>query len=414
VLKDGKIVQEGAYGLANVETGTPATLETVYKAASLSKAFLAAATLMLVHDNKLQLDTKACKFLERCPDAWKEITIYQLLTHTAGLVRDPDDYQPYLDRPISAVIESAYSLPLHSAPGTQWLYSNLGYFALAEIITKASSVAWSDFIAQRILRPAGMTATQLNSTANIIPHRATGYTWGTNQLSNAENWIANRPSAAFVTNVHDLAKWDTFLDQQLEENSSNWDQLWNVAHLADGSQTRYAFGWYVDHYFGEERIHHDAMYPGFRSEMERFPEDRLSVIVLANGEAFPSERAAVTIAGLVDAKLKSPTFKIHLMSPHRQIPRGKAVLLNVDVIDEDRAVTDTVIEIEIWDAHGKGVYHNVVSPRDFKLGQRRTEAFAWTPGEAGEFALKAGIYGSGWVPIFLWEPNVGILHVSDK
>ena len=84
----------------------------------------------------------------------------------------------------------------------------------------------------------------------------------------------------------------------------------------------------------------------------------------------------------------------------------------MDIIDEDRAVTDTVIEIEIWDAHGKGVYHNVVSPRDFKLGQRRTEAFAWTPDEAGEFTLKAGIYGAGWVPIFLWEPDVGILQVS--
>jgi len=75
VVKDERIVQDGAYGLANVETGAPTSPETIYKVASLRKAFLAAATLMLVQDNKLQLDAKACTFLERCPEAWKEITV---------------------------------------------------------------------------------------------------------------------------------------------------------------------------------------------------------------------------------------------------------------------------------------------------------------------------------------------------
>jgi len=138
VVKDGKVIKAAGYGLANVETKTPATAETVYKTASLSKPVIAAAVMLLVQDGRVGLDDKISRYLDDSPGTWQEITIRRLLTHTSGLVRDPSDYRPYEDRRIIAVIRDAYSLPLAFQPGEKWLYSNIGYYVLAEVISRAS------------------------------------------------------------------------------------------------------------------------------------------------------------------------------------------------------------------------------------------------------------------------------------
>jgi CubicO group peptidase (beta-lactamase class C family) len=150
VLKEGRIVNAKGYGLANLETNTPARPETVYKIASLSKPFIATAIILLSQEGKIGLDDKVSKYLDGSPDTWKDITIRHLLTHTSGIVRDPVDYHPYNDQPVAEVIKSVYPLPLSFEPGDKWLYSNVGYFALAEIITKASGTPWNEFIAERL------------------------------------------------------------------------------------------------------------------------------------------------------------------------------------------------------------------------------------------------------------------------
>ncbi|MGZ3464136.1 MAG: serine hydrolase domain-containing protein [Gemmatimonadaceae bacterium] len=212
VIKEGKIVKEAGYGLADVETNTPATPQTVYKAASLSKQFIGAAIMLLVQDGKLQLDDRASRFLDTVPDTWKDITIRELLTHTSGIVRDPVDYEPFRAQPITDVVRSAYSLPLNSQPGEKWLYSNVGYYVLAQIISNASGKPWDQFIAERLFVPAGMVSTRTTTTTAIVPNRASGYTRDGETIVDAENWIAVRPSGAFVSTVDDLARWDAFLD----------------------------------------------------------------------------------------------------------------------------------------------------------------------------------------------------------
>ena len=138
VLRDGKVIKTSGYGVANIETDTPATAETEYRIASLSKQFIAAAVLLLVQDGKIKLDDKASLYLDQPPAAWEDITLRQLLTHTSGISRDPADYHPYVQQPITDVIHAAYALPLSFQPGQGWLYSNVGYYILAEVITKAS------------------------------------------------------------------------------------------------------------------------------------------------------------------------------------------------------------------------------------------------------------------------------------
>jgi CubicO group peptidase (beta-lactamase class C family) len=136
VVRGRIVLKTTGYGLENVETNTAATPDTAYKAASLSKPFIAAAIMLLVQDGKVGLDDKVGKYLDDAPDTWKDITIQHLLTHTSGLVRDPPEYHPYEELPIAAVIASTYQVPLSFRPGAKWLYSNIGYYALAEIITR--------------------------------------------------------------------------------------------------------------------------------------------------------------------------------------------------------------------------------------------------------------------------------------
>jgi D-alanyl-D-alanine carboxypeptidase len=171
VVKDGKILKAKGYGLANVETNTPATPETVYKIASISKQFLAAGIMMLAQDGKLGLDDKISKYLEGTPEAWKDITIRHLLAHTSGLVEDPPGFDPFKPQPDTDVVKSAYSTKLLFAPGEKWSYSNLGYFALGEIIHKVSGKPWSEFVTERVFAPAKMAATRATTTTDIRTYR---------------------------------------------------------------------------------------------------------------------------------------------------------------------------------------------------------------------------------------------------
>lgn len=206
------------------------------------------AVLQLVQEGKLTLEDRIVRFIEGAPAAWNDITVRHLLTSTSGIPRDPPEreYQPYVQQPLMAVIKAAFPLPLRFQPGEKWLYSNVGYYILAEIIGNVSGAAWDDFIAQRIFEPAGMTATQLTSTSRIVPHRADGYQLSkAGVLVNAEDWIAVRPSGAFLSTVLDLIKWDAFVTRGAGL-SDEWRQvLWTPAVLKDGRATNYGCGWIV-------------------------------------------------------------------------------------------------------------------------------------------------------------------------
>lgn len=297
VVKNGKILKAKGYGLANVETSTPATAETVYKIASISKQFLAAGIMLLAQDGKLGLDDKISKYLDGTPATWKDITIRHLLTHTSGLMQDPPGFDPFKARPDADVIRSAYSTKLSFAPGDKWDYSNLGYFVLGEIIHKVSGKPWSAFLTERVFAPAKMTATCTATTSDIVPHRASGYGWNEGKLENAENWVAVRPSGAFLTTVLDMAKWDNALYTDAILSPSMREQMWTPVKLNNGTTYPYGFGWRLDPWQGHKRVHHQGYLPGFKADFERFVDDKLTVIVMINTTSSDPQKIALNVAG---------------------------------------------------------------------------------------------------------------------
>jgi D-alanyl-D-alanine carboxypeptidase len=142
IIKDGKIIKVEGYGMANVELNVPARPDTVYKIGSVSKQFIAAGIMLLIQEGHLSLDDKISKFLEGTPDTWKEISVRHLLTHTSGIVREAPGFDPFKIQNDADVIKTAYPLPLRFAPGEKHEYCNVGYFALAEIISRVSGKSW--------------------------------------------------------------------------------------------------------------------------------------------------------------------------------------------------------------------------------------------------------------------------------
>lgn len=284
VVKDGKIVKAEGYGLANVELNVPATAQTVYKIGSVSKQFIAAGILLLVQENKINLDDKISKFLDGTPDSWKEITVRHLLTHTSGIVREAPGFDPFKIQTDADVIKTAYSLPLGFAPGERSEYSNTGYFALAEIVRKASGKSWEDYLSERLFAPLAMNATRATTNTDIVQNRADGYVRTADKLKNASVFFALRPSGAFLSSVFDLAKWDAALYTDKILNQSVRNEMWSPVKLNNGTTHPYGFGWYLDTLAGHKVVRHGGSLPGFRAEFARFSDDKLSIIILANGD----------------------------------------------------------------------------------------------------------------------------------
>jgi D-alanyl-D-alanine carboxypeptidase len=303
IVRNGHLVKAKGYGFANIETRTPATPETIYKIGSISKQFLASGIMLLVADGKVSLDDPITKYLNAAPQSWEKITVRELLTHTSGLAaqrpeNDPPGYEPFKIQPDADLIRRNYSIPLEFAPGTKWRYSNLGYFVIAEIITRASGVPWNEYLSAMIFAPAGMAATRVTSTTDIVPNRADGYVLEDGRLQKAESWIAVRPSGAFLSNVLDMAKWDAVLYSDRVLTASMRERMWTPANLADGTTYPYGFGWSLDSWHGHRRIDHNGGIPGFLSDFERFVDDELAVIVLMNTSSGNPTQIALDVADL--------------------------------------------------------------------------------------------------------------------
>ena len=411
VVKEGRVVKAAGYGLANLETRTSATALTVYKTASLSKSVIAAAVMVLAQDGKLGLDDKVSRYLTDAPEAWANITLRQVLNHTSGIVRDPPSYDSYREQPVTDVITAAYALPLNAPPGEKWLYSNIGYYVLAEIVSRASGEPWERFAATRLLGPARMTATRSAAPMTIVENRAGGYTRANNLLVNAENWIAQRPSGAFMSPVLDVAKWDQFLESSDVLTAASRAAMWTPGVLTDGVKTNYGFGWYVDSYLGRARIHHDGQFPGFRADHERFPEERLSVIVLANADAARLDSLALKIAGFYAPALAAPPFTLSAAAG-ADPASGTPVEITVTAKADGKAAPDSVLEIEIWDTADKSVFKQSRARESFAAGEARTFTFTWTPTKADTYQVNLGIYGPRFTPNYAIKSKAAMIVVK--
>ncbi|MFZ0758498.1 MAG: serine hydrolase domain-containing protein [Candidatus Sulfotelmatobacter sp.] len=311
VSRAGKILQAEGFGLANVELQVPVKPETVFQSGSVGKQFTATAVMMLVEEGKVGLDDPLTKYFPSAPPSWKEVTVRELLSHTAGFGDYPAKFDFRKDWTEAELLKLVESIPLAYPPGTNWEYSNLGFLTLGILIHRVTGEFYGDFLQQRIFHTLGMETTRIISEADIIPNRAAGYRLVKGELKNQE-WVApalnTTADGSLYFSILDLAKWDAALYTEKLLKRSSLDEMWTPAKLKNGRPNKagYGFGWFIGARRGHHVIYHDGAWQGFKSAIERYVDknDQLTVVVLANlAEAKPGAIAEhVAEMYLKDAK----------------------------------------------------------------------------------------------------------------
>jgi CubicO group peptidase (beta-lactamase class C family) len=295
IIRDGTALKTATYGMANLELNVPVKPETVFEIGSITKQFTAAGILLLAQDGKLSVSDPISRHLNNTPAAWTNITIRHLLSHTSGIKSYTGLTGFELTRHLTQeqFIRAVGEYPLEFQPGQSWKYCNTGFNLLGYIIENVGHKRYSDFMNERIFRQLEMTATRDRRPGDIIPNRAAGYEQTNHIWINRDYDLTDVFAAgAFVSNIGDLSKWNAALDCEAILNTPSKEQMWTPTKLNNGKVTKYGFGWFIESVEGHKNIGHGGSTSGFSASIQRFPDDKLAVILLSNTD----EQIATTLA----------------------------------------------------------------------------------------------------------------------
>ncbi|HTS31405.1 MAG TPA: serine hydrolase [Bryobacteraceae bacterium] len=282
VARGDQVVFNQAYGSANLEWNVPNTPATKFRLGSVTKQFTAASILLLEERGKLNVNDPLKKYMPDAPAAWDKVTIFHLLTHTSGVpsftsLPDYPKIEPFATTP-ARLIALFRDQPMDFEPGEKWLYDNSGYVLLTYVIEKITGDTYEKFVRENIFAPLGMTDSGYDSNSAIIPRRASGYSPGRGGVENAGfiHMTVPQGAGALYSTTGDLLKWEQglFGGKVLKPAS--------VEKMITPFKNNYAFGLGVETAGGHKKISHGGGIEGFNTQLSYYPDDKLTVVVLAN------------------------------------------------------------------------------------------------------------------------------------
>jgi CubicO group peptidase (beta-lactamase class C family) len=319
VARGDKVLFSKAYEFANLEWRIPNTTTTKFRIGSVTKQFTAAAVLLLEERGKLKTDDLIKTYFPEAPDAWKNITLAQLLSHTSGVPNYTDTKEivklSAQQMTPTEIVNTVRDRPLDFPPGEQMRYSNTGYVLLGIAIEKASGTTYEKFLQENIWTPLGMKDSGYDKHATIIPQRASGYAQGPEGLQHSFYTDMSTPfsAGALYSTVGDLLIWQRALfgKKVLSEASLN--------KMTTPVKGDYGYGLFI-HKAGDRRvIEHGGGISGFNSHLSYIPDEQIVVIALSNMSGG---------AGEVGGKLSSLALGevVTLPSERKSVAVSKAVL----------------------------------------------------------------------------------------
>lgn len=288
VAKDGTVLVDQAWGSANLEWSVSNTSLTKFRIGSVTKQFTGVAILLLQERGKLTLDDPISRHLENTPDAWAGITVRHLLHHTAGLpnVTSLDGFGrlKYLPTTQDELIATFADLPLEFAPGSDWKYSNSGYVLLSRIVETASGASYSDFVRANLFEPLDMKETGLDQSDIVLPKRAAGYSPSSDGVVNADYVYMGIPTGAgaLYSTTGDLLKWQRGLFGGKVLTAESLAEYTTPSPLEAIGDDKYALGVIVEDDEDGKAYWHGGGIEGFNAWLGYDPDEKATVIVLAN------------------------------------------------------------------------------------------------------------------------------------
>jgi len=315
VAVDGRPVLIRTYGMANLEYGLKITPDTVFESGSVAKQFTAAAINLLVQDGRLSPDDPVRKHLPEVPDFGTPIRIRHFLNHTSGL-RSQWPLLQLAGRPTGLTVHTLDEIlelvgglkELNFEPGDEFLYNNTGYTLLGIIVRRVSGKSLNEFCQERLFKPLGMTRTEWREDfRKVVPNRATAY------APRGDGFAADMPftniigNGGLLTTVGDLLLWNENLDNPRVGGKALVESLQTRGRLNDGFEIEYAQGLNVTEYKGIREVSHGGSTAGYQTFVARFPDHRLSIVVLSNVTTSGPARLAHAVADIyLEGKLKEP------------------------------------------------------------------------------------------------------------
>jgi CubicO group peptidase (beta-lactamase class C family) len=304
VVDHGRVAFMRGYGLADLETKSPVTERTNFRLASLTKPFTAMAIMLLVDDGRLRFEDRVRDILPDMPAYGREIRIRHLLTHTSGL-RAYQDFVPesstrhVKDRDVPILLRRTDALMF--PPGSAFRYGDSGYAILALVVEAVSGQSFARFLHDRIFAPLGMSSTLVwEPGGRPVPNRAFGYAPIRSGFGLADHTSTSTVlgDGGVYSSVRDLVAWDRALDTHTLVGARLQQLAWTPAELNDGTRTRYGLGWFIDRDAGGPFVFHRGETSGFSNFIVKYPERKLTVIVLTNRRGGAPEDIAATVAAL--------------------------------------------------------------------------------------------------------------------
>lgn len=283
------------YGLANVELSVPATENSIYELASVGKTFTATATMMLVEQNKISLKDSITDYLDNPPAAWRSVTLKHILCHQSGIpsYTSVAEYwkKTRLDVSRNEILALVSELPLMFSPGEYWSYDNTGYYLLGFMLEKVSGRPYEVLLKELIFDPLEMNETVINDPAAIIENRVAGYRLENNILQNKEYYSPSNTYSAggWISSVADMVKWETAICSEKILKKSTLKQMWQPYESQKGNEREkysftYGLGWHIPNYSDKLVVGHNGSIKGFATNITRYIDDKVTVILLCNLE----------------------------------------------------------------------------------------------------------------------------------
>lgn len=307
VARDGKVLISKGYGMANIDLEIPNTPQTKFRLGSITKQFTAMAILQLQQQGKLNVQDPICQYIQDCPEAWQPITLHHLLTHTSGLYNYTasshyTEFKKQFATPIT-IIDLFRDLPLEFGPGNRWKYSNSGYIVLGYIIETVSGQPYASFLQDNIFNPLQMINTGYVDNRRLIALHAVGYSEPAIEADDIDMSVPYAAGGLYST-VEDVFLWE----QALYANKLISIALQNemltpfISIPVDRMQVSnvsYGYGWRIGVRFDRRWMAHGGGIDGFATIFERYPDDKVAIIVLSNLESAGVGDIAMEIAQMI-------------------------------------------------------------------------------------------------------------------
>jgi CubicO group peptidase (beta-lactamase class C family) len=289
VVADGEVLVRRGYGIADVASGRAVTERTPFNIASVTKPFTAAVVQMLAREERIRLDAPASTYFQ-LPPVYRSITVRQLLTHTSGIARDLR--QDNNDDPDAAEYRRRLDASQPSAsPGERFEYSNTGFTVLGWLVEAVEGQALEDVLRHRLFRPLGMHQARYRASLAEDPTKARPHEVVDGKARPTLFISGGFGSGGMSLSAEDCAAFAVGLQEGTFLPPRELEAAWSPGMLADGQPAAvrlnsdsdgYGFGWFITRLDGRRLVTHGGGVTGFSANLYHFPDNRLTIAILAN------------------------------------------------------------------------------------------------------------------------------------